>query len=140
MILPKLFCGGWKSEKEGENCLFLLSILLKEVTVHLAALESFLHLCPLSLCLNSFLLNLVSTCSLPAFRYFLTQYTKLPFRPCRRNSKNLPQHHIHCSRNLFPPSRIPNTKELATCVENAISSKCEPSEEAHFGIGRLRPQ
>lgn len=57
-----------------KNCL-LMSILLKEVTAHLTALDSFPHLCPLSLCVNSFPHDLVSTISLLAFRCFLTQYT-----------------------------------------------------------------
>jgi hypothetical protein len=33
---------------------FLMSILVKEVTAHLTALDSFPRLCPLSLCVNSF--------------------------------------------------------------------------------------
>jgi hypothetical protein len=50
-------------------------ILIKGIIAHLAALDSFPHLCPLSLFFDSFPRDLVPTRSLPAFRCFLTQYT-----------------------------------------------------------------
>ena len=116
-------------------CLFCLRKSLSTSLPSNLSLISVLYLCASTL-------SFAISSQLVTFRPFAASSHKIPpaVLTLYENSKNLPQYHIYRCRNLFPPSRIPNTKELATCAENAISSKCEPGEEVHFWIGRLRPQ